>query len=202
MPRSGQKKTARRGRVAAVEVPLVPGSSRAPAPAPAPAARQAQLQEELRENTRNIADGAKANQPKNTKRKYGASAERMAGTLRVYPPFPPFLPSYFPPSFLPKLQGAHSAAGLVRRQSLGRRGHGLGAEALPVPQHRSDRPGIPGTRICGPPQEKAGRSPRSPRTCREEAEGEGPSRRGSHRHRHRRHRPGSGQRQRGGGARA
>jgi hypothetical protein len=29
--------------------------------------------------------------------------------------------------------------------------------------NRSDRPEIPGTRICGPPQEKASRSPRSPR---------------------------------------
>jgi hypothetical protein len=29
--------------------------------------------------------------------------------------------------------------------------------------NRRDRPGIPGTRICGPPQEKAGRSPRVPR---------------------------------------
>jgi hypothetical protein len=48
-----------------------------------------------------------------------SSPRTRRGTLHVYPPFPPFLPSSSPPSFLPKLQGAHSAAGLVRRQSLG-----------------------------------------------------------------------------------
>ena len=43
------------------------------------AAREMGLQEEMRENTRNIAAQAKAIQPKNTRRKYGAVRKECIG---------------------------------------------------------------------------------------------------------------------------
>jgi len=156
MPQSGQKKDG--------AWQVVPGSSRAPAPATGASTSgdSGKASSAAGRVARNIADGAKAIQPKNT-----------TPGCRTYVPCLPSLPFPPLPSFLPKLQGTHSAVRLVRRQGMGRRGHGLGAEALPAPEHRGDRPRIPGTGICGPPQEEAGWSPRLPGRAEKRRKGKG-----------------------------